>query len=86
MSDLFGIKEGDVKAAEAETVRTRKPAADRTVELEGLSPALRTYASENPSVDITPLSRTRNEAANERATTGTGSRRGLGQPNYESVL
>ena len=53
MSDLFGIKEGDVKAAEAETVR--KLAADRAAELENLSPDLRTYASGNPDADIVLL-------------------------------
>ena len=53
MERELGVSLRDVEAAEAETVR--KLAADRAVELENLSPDLRTYASGNPDADIVLL-------------------------------
>ena len=48
----------EIEAAEAETARklaAAQRAADRAAELERLSPALRTYVSENPDADIATL-------------------------------
>ena len=48
----------ELEAAQAETVRklaAAQRAADRAAELQFLSPALRTYVSENPDADIATL-------------------------------